>query len=285
MFANPQWKQISSGLEFPEGPAWDGRDTLYYSNCEGGYIHKISPSGAVKMFLAADERNDIHERTNGLAVGGDGCLYACEYGAGKGGILKITPAGEVSVYTGAFEGVPYNRPNDLIFDPRGNLYFTDPKSYDPNKPDGRVFRVDGKTGEVALARAGFCFCNGLEFSDDGTLMFLAESAKHRVLVMDVLADGSLGTPRVFAEMPGGDPDGMNFDREGNLYVAHFGGGAVWVFAPDGTLKGKIPTPGKKPSNVEFGGKDLKTLYLTEDETHAVYQMEVPIPGRSKPKTD
>ena len=76
----------------------------------------------------------------------------------------------------------------------------------------------------------------------------------------------------------GDPDGCNFDQDENLYVAHFGGGTIWILNPDGSVKGKIKTPGLKPSNVEFGDSDLKTLYITEDETNAVYKIRVDIPG-------
>jgi gluconolactonase len=230
------------------------------------------------VFLAADAFPEIHERTNGLTVGADGCVYACEYGPGKGGILRITPDGQAEVYAGEYEGKVFNRPNDLIFGPNGNLYFTDPKSYDPQKPDGRVFRVDRETREIRLVADGVCFSNGLVFSADGRTLFVAESAHHRVLAFPVDADGNLGERRVFAEMPGGDPDGMNFDRDGNLYVAHFGGGAVWVFRPDGSLLEKIPAPGKKPSNVEFGGPDLTTLFVTEDETNAVYKITRDTPG-------
>ena len=79
-------------------------------------------------------------------------------------------------------------------------------------------------------------------------------------------------------MPGGDPDGMAFDSAGNLWVAHFGAGEIVVFKPDGSLLGKIPTPGKKPSNLAFGAENLQTLFLTEVETNCVYKIEVPVTG-------
>ena len=88
----------------------------------------------------------------------------------------------------------------------------------------------------------------------------------------------LSDKTIFAELPGGDPDGLAFDVEGNLYAAHFGGGAIYVFSSNGILKDKIITPGKKPSNVEFGGDDMRTLFITEDETNSVYSIKVKIPG-------
>lgn len=265
----PEWTKIAENLQFPEGPAWDGKGTLYFSSCQGEFIGKVDPEG-YSVFLAKDSQRDKWQRTNGLTVGSDGYLYAAEWAETGGGILRISPDGIVEKIVKDFNGKRFHRPNDVAFDPAGNLYFTDPNSYDTSKPDGTVYRRDGETGAVTIAAEGFCFSNGLTFTPDGKHMFLAESAKHRVLKFDVAADGTLTNQQVFAEMPGGDPDGMNLDDEGNLYVAHFGGGHIWVFAPDGALMHKIKTPGSKPSNVEFGGAGGKRLYVTEDETHSVY---------------
>lgn len=60
------------------------------------------------------------------------------------------------------------------------------------------------------------------------------------------------------------------DEQSNLYVAHFGGKALYVIDQNGKTVEKLETPGKKPSNIEFAGEDLKTLFLTEDETNKVY---------------
>ena len=70
----------------------------------------------------------------------------------------------------------------------------------------------------------------------------------------------------------------NFDIEENLYIAHFGGGAIIIVKPDGTILTKIKVPGKKPSNIEFAGDDLKTMYITEDETNCLYRIKVDVPG-------
>jgi gluconolactonase len=91
-------------------------------------------------------------------------------------------------------------------------------------------------------------------------------------------NGTLSDPRRFVHMPGGDPDGIAFDKQGNLYVAHFGGGAVYQFNPQGKLLRKIPMPGAKPTNLAFGGDELKTLYITEVETQSIYALDVDVPG-------
>jgi len=216
------------------------------------------------------------EKTNGLTVSGDGDIYACEFSIGA--IIRISPDGSCEPYVSEFQGKRFNKPNDLIFHPEGDIYFTDPNEYTRKDPDGVVYRAAKGTREVTPVATGLGFPNGIVFSADARYLYVAESAFNRVLKFNVEPDGSLSEKTVFADMPGGDPDGMNFDQEGNLYVAHFGGGAVHVFAPDGSTKRIIKTPGRKPSNVEFADDDLRTLYVTEDDTKAVYRTRVEIPG-------
>jgi len=131
---------------------------------------------------------------------------------------------------------------------------------------------------VKLLADSLAFPNGIAFSPDGDKIFICESAQNRILTFNVDKDGSLSNRNVFAELPGGDPDGLAFDIDGNLYAAHFGGGAIYVLSSDGKIKEKIIAPGKKPSNVEFGDDDLRTLFITEDETNSVYSAKVKIPG-------
>ena len=84
-------------------------------------------------------------------------------------------------------------------------------------------------------------------------------------------------------LPGGnqDPDGMDVDENGNLYIACFGGGKIFVVSPEGKLLDSLMTPGKKPSNVEFGGEDMKTLFISECETNKIYSIRTVIAGHKK----
>ena len=182
-----------------------------------------------------------------------------------------------TLYTASDKG-PLKGPNDLVFDAGGNLYFTDPTGSNVERPIGCVYRIDGNTHQVTCAAEGLAFPNGLAFSADGRWLYLNESSPQRVLRLRVHPDGALGKPEVFIDLPGGEPDGMAFDTEGKLYVAHFGGSAVIVISPDGKIVRRISLPGKQVTNVEFAGMDLKTLYITECETNAVYSIPVSAPG-------
>lgn len=262
--------KVVDGLDFPEGPAWDGQGHLYLSNCHGGWIAKVENSTAVE-FLKASEDPFTFRKTNGLTVRKDGLIFACEYGVGA--ILKIHPQGNSEIYVKAFSDSAFSRPNDLAFDAKGGLYFTDPNSYDADKADGYVYRIDPQKNVDRVA-GPLAFPNGIAVSPDQKKCYVCESARHRILMYTIKQDGHLKFNQVFFEFNQGDPDGIAFDRAGSLYVALFGGGAVAVIDTTGRMIDKIPMPGKNPTNVEFGGPDLKTLFITEVETNALYKIKV-----------
>ncbi|MCI0514455.1 SMP-30/gluconolactonase/LRE family protein [candidate division KSB1 bacterium] len=271
----PEFELLIRDLNFPEGPAWDRHETLYVSNCYGNWITRFRAHQSDTFLIAADSPFTF-SKTNGMTVARDGNIYACDFGCGA--ILKIQPNGQSEIYANGYQGQRFQRPNDLAFDPNGNLYFTDPNHYRRENPDGVIYRITTGTREVNPVATQLAFPNGIAFSADARSLFVCESAFNRVLKFTVLTNGMLSPPEVFVELPGGDPDGINFDQAGNLYVAHFGGGAVYVIAPDGSIRQKLNTPGKRPTNVEFGGPNLQTLFVTEAETNALYQLQVTIPG-------
>ncbi len=130
-------------------------------------------------FVVKPTDPDTFSNTNGLTMAKDGFLYACDFG--RGAIVRFNMKGQCSVYAGEYEGVKFNRPNDLAFDPAGNLYFTDPNKYDKEQRDGRVFRITQGTGEVSLVAENLAFPNGIAFSADAKNLFVCESAMSRIL--------------------------------------------------------------------------------------------------------
>jgi gluconolactonase len=273
------WQKVADNLNFPEGPAWDGISQLYFSNCRGNWIGRTDGNRTVQFLITEPEKPSFG-KTNGLTFY-QGFLYACDFGLPA--ILKISPTGKIEIYADQYGNQPLHRPNDLAFDRNGNLYFSDPINYDCTKPDACVYRVAADDKSVTIAQDSLAFPNGLAFSPDGKFLYVAESACEQVDKFKVLPDGSLADKQIFIHLPGGDPDGLAFDVLGNLYIAHFGGGAVCVVNSQGRLIRKILTPGQKPSNLEFAGDDLKTLYLTETETNALYRLKVEISGLPLPK--
>jgi len=267
---NANWELVATKLAFPEGPAWHNNEILFFSNCHGGWIGKIENNQLDTFLISTDS---TFKNTNGLVISNDGDIYACEYGFGK--LIKISPADKsVKTLSAGYNGKKFNRPNDLVFSVDGNLFFSDPKSYGKEKLDGRIFYYDFNSQKVKLVADSLAFPNGMAISPINKKLFVSESAKNRIVNFDISKNGILENKKEFIKLPGGDPDGLEFDNDGNLLVAHFGTGTLFIVSPEGKILQRIKTPGKKPSNLEFGGTDLKTLFLTEDETNSIYKLKI-----------
>ncbi len=265
----PRFVQIATGLSFPEGIIYDYNTTIYFSNCYSDWIGRIN-NDKLDTFIVKPTYPFNFGKTNGLCINKEENIYACDYGLGA--ILLITKDGVCDTFISGYNGNKFNRPNDIALTPDGNIYFTDPKSYDKNNLDGVIYFINTKTKEIFPAFSGLGFPNGIAISPCQKYLYVSESAKNRVLRFKINIDYTLTDSTEIITLPGGDPDGLAFDSLGNLYIAHFGGGKVVVISPQNKVVKIIKTPGKKPSNLEFAGKDLKDLYITEDETNSVYKM-------------
>ena len=269
-------KKLAENFAFPEGPAYDGKGGVIVSNCNGNTINKINKEGNAVLFTA-DPKKFTFGKTNGLAYGDESLLYVCDFG--RNAILRIASDGKTEIYADKFEDTGFRGPNDLAFDPEGNLYFTDPVGSDAKNPTGCVYRVEKGSRRVAKVASGLAFPNGIALSADAKTLYIAESHTFRILKAAVKPDGSLEAPQLFCQLPDGHkPDGIAFDQAGNLYVATYGQGCVTVIAPEGKVVRTIVVPGSDVTNVEFGGKDMKTLYITEAKTGALYIADIAIGG-------
>ncbi|MEA2077880.1 MAG: SMP-30/gluconolactonase/LRE family protein [Candidatus Marinimicrobia bacterium] len=272
-FFTGDFKVVAEDLNFPEGPSlYDGQ--LVFSNCYGSWIASVS-NGILDTLLNS---SDGLVNTNGTAFDKHGNLYICEYG--KGSILRLSAEGELQTLVDKdYNGIRFNRPNDIAVSQAGMIYFTDPKSYDTKVYDGRLFRTDPNTGKTTWLIEGLQFPNGLCFSPDGKTLYIGESVNKNILQIS----HGVGILDTLITLPGGnqDPDGMDVDVEGNLYIAYFGGGKIFVVSPEGKLLASLDTPGKKPSNLEFGGEDMKTLYISECETNKIYSIRTVNAGHRK----
>ena len=257
---------FATGFKFPEGPAFDRNKNLFVVNVDTGDISKISPEGQVKTFI------NTSGTPNGAKFHANGDLYVADR---EKGIIAISPTGKIQVIVDSYQGKKFNGPNDLVFDSKGNLYFTDPLGSSAENSFGCVYRVSSD-GEIACLVSGLAFPNGLVLSRDEKYLFVAITRKNRVLryVFDPPVRSYL-----FSQLSGGwGPDGMAFDVAGNLYVAHYGGGDVLIVNPKGEIIERVPIGGLYPTNVAFGGPDGKTLYVTEAETGSVYCFNTDHPG-------
>lgn len=268
-----EFARVAGPFSFTEGPVWDGR-ALLFTDIPNDRIMRYDPATGACDTFKGDTR-----QTNGLHLGRDGHLYACEGGGRR--MVRYAPDGALTVLADAFEGHRLNSPNDVTTDARGRVWFTDPR-YGAKRDDMEldhesVYRLDPPAdpgGTWAITRVTFDTTrpNGLVFSPDGGTLYVAESppAPHgarQLRAYPVNADGSLGAMRVLHDFgPHRGIDGMRTDAEG-VIVASCGwdtsgpGPRIGLFAPDGTVLADHPTP-TNPTNCCFGDPDLRTLYVT-----------------------
>jgi gluconolactonase len=260
---------LIDGYDAPEGPAFDKEGNLYFVDSFVSAIVKVTPDGKGSEFF------NTGGIPAGLAFHPDGSLYVADEGAEIHGILRITAdgtSGEIVVNT--YEGAPLNGANDLVFDADGVLYFSDPwdapGGFYRYFPDGTLEQLD----------YGLQFPNGVALTADGSAVILAESGMNRLLRYTIAADGTVGQREIWTTLDGDfAPDGMAFDENGDLYVAHYGGGHVDVIDPTGATVEQILVSGAEVTNVAFGGEDNKTLVITDVTSHAVHQVRMSVAGQ------
>ncbi|WP_447724340.1 SMP-30/gluconolactonase/LRE family protein [Sphingomonas koreensis] len=207
---------------------------------------------------------------NGIRFAADGRMLVADYKGHR--ILAVSKAGEVSIHV-ALPGA--HQPNDIALAPDGTIYASDP---DWKNGGGRIWRID-RQGRAAILEDGMGTTNGIEVSPDGRRLYVGESVQRRIWVYDIGADGTLSGKRLFAGFADHGLDGMRCDRDGNLYVTRHGGGTVVILAPDGTIRREIRLKGRLPSNVAFGGRDGRIVYVTMQDRGAIEAFRSAVPGR------
>lgn len=264
---------LITGVQTPEGPAFDRDGNLWFVNWELSSIVRMTPDGVAAEFY------NTGGIPAGLAFHPDGSLYIADEGEHIHGVMRLTMDGAAEIVVNEFEGTPLNGANDLVFDRNGVLYFSDPWGSSDENPIGGFYRFfpDGRLEQIDT---GLAFPNGVTLNADESAVYLAETNRNRILRYPINADGSLAPREDWADvsLPAG-ADGMAFDAEGNLYVAHFNGSCVDVFDPSGQQIDKIDIPGSKVTNCAFGGHDNRTLVVTEVATQSLYRVRVSVEGQ------
>jgi gluconolactonase len=272
---------LKEGFTGTEGPIGAPDGSFLFTETQANRITRIGADGSITSFL------ENTNGANGLAFAPNGDLIAVQVVDTQVGV--IFPAERRKKLVDRFEGKSFSRPNDLVLDKRGNVYFTDsgPGVGVALKPDHAVpavYRIspDGKLSRLA---ADIERPNGIQLSPDEKVLYVANTAGEHVLAFDIAADGSIGKARRFAKLAGwrtldngttsSGADGLAVDAQGRLYVASSAG--VEVFDAQGQALGVIALP-KAPQNLAFSGADKKTLHIVG--RGAAWRVAVLTPGFS-----
>jgi gluconolactonase len=271
---------LATGFEWSEGPVWiKNGGFLLFSDVPKNRIYRWHEKDGLSIFLEPSGYTgkppySNEPGSNGLNVNAKGELLACEHGDRRITAMPLSGGGKRTLADN-YQGKRLNSPNDIVQKSDGSYYFTDPpyglpqQERDPSLETGvfGVYRV--KDGKVTLLISDLTRPNGLAFSPDEKILYIAQSDPEKAVIMayPVKGDGTLGKGKVFFDCTPwakaglkGLPDGLRVDKKGNLFAT--GPGGVNIFAPDGTHLGRINT-GEATANCAFGD-DGSTLYMTAD---------------------
>jgi gluconolactonase len=248
-----------------EGPAVDKAGTIYAVNfARQGTIGRITPRGEASIFIELPNGSI----GNGIRFDSRGNMFIADYT--NHNILKVDmTTRKLNIF--AHES-HMNQPNDIAIDSKDRLYASDPNW---KAGTGRIWRIDNNGKVTFLDSLGTT--NGIELSPDEKTLYV--NASRQVWAYDLSPKGDVSNKRLLVEFSDFGMDGMRCDIKGNLYIARFGKGAVVKVSPNGKVLKEIELTGKRPTNVAFGGKDGRTMYVTLQDQGNLESFRVDIPGR------
>jgi gluconolactonase len=258
---------IKEGFQGTEGPIGLPDGSLLFTETNANRITKIDKDNNVSTFL------ENSNGSNGLAFDARGRLITVQTTPGQTKIGVVYPKGSEAVLADSFEGKPFGRPNDLVVDKKGGVYFTEPgPNAQPGTPPAppplppAVYYIPPGGRAMKIAE-GIERPNGIQLSRDEKTLYVNNTNGEYVLAFDIQADGTVRNRRNFAKYEGttrnangvsSGADGLAIDSQGRVYVAASTG--VQVFSPQGQHLGTIPLS-RAPQNIAFAGPGKKTLYV------------------------
>jgi gluconolactonase len=213
--------------------------------------------------------------SSGTALDPEGRLVFCA-GASHS-VIRIEPDGTPTVLAHLTNGLPLHRPNDIVIKNNGSIFFTDNSRDETGKVPPAVYLIKDDKMTQIIKGGGISGPNGITLSPDGKVLYVNNSPTGSVYRYDVLADDAVANEKLFIDMSGrkeeGTTDGIKTDANGNIY--NTGPGGVWIISPEGKHLGTIRTP-ERLTNLAFGGKDGKTLFLAGHQM--LFHIQVKVGG-------
>jgi len=290
---NAAVERLYTGARWAEGPVWfgDGRYLLFSDIPNNRMLRWLEDTGEVSVFRSPSNYSNGNFRDR------EGRLVTCEHDTRR--VTRTEQDGSITVLLDQFQGKKLNAPNDIVVHSDGAIWFSDPgygimSDYEGHKAafelPANLYRFDPNTHEATVVAADMDKPNGLCFSPDERKLYVVDTGQpkhpgdpHPIRVYDVEDGARLKNGRIFANMAPGSSDGIRCDVDGNIWSAagwvgeDFNG--VHVFAPDGTLIGKIHLP-ETCANLCFGGAKKNRLFMAASQS--LYAVYVNTTGAQKP---
>jgi gluconolactonase len=261
-------EKLVSGCRWAEGPAYfpAGR-YLVWSDIPNDRMMRFDETDASVSVFRCPSNN-----SNGNTVDREGRLVSCEHLMRR--VSRTEHDGSVTVLADRYDGRRLNSPNDVVVKSDGAIWFSDPTYGIDGDYEGlqskseigasNVYRIDGESGNISLVASDRVQPNGLAFSPDETVLYIADTGATHVSGLPAtiwsykVERHGLGPAALFATCPEGLFDGFRCDIHGNIWTS--AGRNVFCYAPDGTHLGTIPI-GELVANVCFGGQRRNRLYI------------------------
>lgn len=266
LFKSSLFTPVNSFTSGAEGPAVDKAGTVYAVNFNHqGSVGQVTPEGVASLFIELPDSSI----GNGIRFDSHGNMLIADYT--NHNVLKVEMSiKKLSVFA---HEARMHQPNDIAIDMKDRIYASDP---DFKAGKGRIWRID-TDGKVTLLDSLQGPANGIEISTDEKTLYV--NAVPKVWAYDLLPTGEVGKKRLLIEFPDFGMDGMRCDIKGNLYITRFGKGTVVKVSPEGNVLQEVTLIGKRPTNVAFGGKDGRTVYVTLQDQGNIESFIADLPGR------
>ncbi|MFM8525149.1 MAG: SMP-30/gluconolactonase/LRE family protein [Cyanobacteriota bacterium] len=268
VLANAGLELLAEGFRWLRGPVWFGDHAcLLFNDTPSNRTLRWSERHGVTVF------REPSDYANGQTRDRQGRLISCHHRSRC--LSRREHDGSDTILASHVNGHRLNAPNDVVVKSDGSIWFSDPLHGLLNDYEGgrqrseqgpALYRLNPGSGEVTVMASDFDNPNGLAFSPDERLLYVAESGaagvdepRQCLRVFEVGEDGrSLSGGRDFHTIQPGWADGFRTDEHGNLWCGAADG--VHCIAPDGTLIGKVLVP-LRVSNLCFGDRFHSRLFL------------------------
>lgn len=245
----------AAGARVGESPLWlPERGAWAWLDLQGRRVHLLDAGTGTDRVLAEGFAEDLACLARWTP---EACL-----------LVSVTGFHRLDLATGETTPVPcpVDLPPGTIFndgkvDRRGALWLGSSDRAEA-EPLGRLWRIArGGAEEVAQ---GFVVSNGPAFAPDGRAAYFADTFGRRLLRFALAENGRPTRRYTFAEVPEamGYPDGLTVDAAGALWVAHWDGGRVSRWSPEGELREEVAVPARNVTSLAFGGAGLRCVLVT-----------------------
>lgn len=255
MVALDAFQTLATGLDHPEGVAV-GPDGLLYAGGEAGQIYRVGLDGAL------DEIASTGGFIYGVALGGSGDVFACDFG--NAAVMRISTKGEIATYSNGTAGRPMRVPNFAAFDDGGNLYVTDSGEW--GEDDGLVYRIAPGGATEVWTEATPRFPNGCCLNADGEALLVVESHGRAVVRVTIEEGGGAGPPQPVVDLSGSQPDGIALAEDRTMFVGCYRPDRIYRISPGGPAEVFADDPDgvvlNQPANVAFWGPNLDRLVVS-----------------------